>query len=134
MIHSRKTASILAGCGLAATLGLMPATVSADEAGLATAPVILAQAAQFDDATIEAFATAQALIAELQAFYSAQYEEAETDEQRMQISEQATQEMMSAVEETPNITLDEYNAIIEAAGQDAALVERINEAIAASDT
>lgn len=71
------------------------------------APVILAQAEQFDDATIEAFAIAQARVAELQAFFTAQYELAQTDEQRVQISEQATQEMMSAVEETPNITLDE---------------------------
>jgi hypothetical protein len=134
MTNYREPASIIIGCSFAAALVVMPANLSANEAGMDTPPVILAQAEQFDDETILGFATAQARVAELQAYYSAQYELVETDEQRLQISGQATQEMVAAVEETPNITLDEYNAIVEAASQDAALVERINEAIADPDT
>lgn len=134
MIHPYRHLSILARSGLAAALSLMPASVSAYEAETKTAPLILAQADQFGDATIEAFAVAQARVTEIQAFYSAQYDLVETDEQRMRISGRATEEMISAVEETPNISLEEYNAIIEAAGQDAALLERINDAIADRDT
>lgn len=96
--------------------------------------MILAQAEQIDDATIEAFVAARKRLAEVQALYTAQYEAAQTDEQRLQISEAASQEMVAAVEETPNITLREYNAVIDAASQDPALMERINEAIANPDT
>lgn len=134
MFDTTRLTPFLAGCGLIAAVSLLPATVAADDTNAAEAPLILAQADQIDDATIEAFAAAQARIAELQALYTAQYEAAETEEQRMQISEEATAEMMAAVEATPGITLDEYNAVVEAANQDPALVERINEAIAETES
>ncbi len=134
MFDKTRLTSLLAGCGLLATAGLVPATVAADDALAGEAPLVLAQADRIDDATVEAFAAAQARIAELQALYTAQYEAAETDEQRLQISEEATAEMMAAVEATPGITLDEYNAVVEAANQDPALVERINEAIAETES
>lgn len=131
MIHSSKLTSILASCGLVAAIGVVPAAVAAASSG--AAPLVLAQAEQqadqFDDTTIEAFAAAQARVAELQALYVGQYEAAESEEQRLQISEEATQEMMAAVEATPDITLEEYNAVVEAAHRDAALVDRIYEAI-----
>lgn len=134
MFATKRFTSFLAGCGIVAAAGLVPAAVAADEAYSSEAPLMLAQADQIDDATIEAFATAQARIAELRALYTAQYEAAETDEQRLQISEEATAEMMAAVEATPGITLDEYNAVVEAANKDPALVERINEAIAETES
>jgi Spy/CpxP family protein refolding chaperone len=130
MIFSRNLTSMLTGCGIVAAVGVMPAMVAANDTVTDQAPLILAQADEFDDATIEAFAAAQVRLGELQALYTARMEAAETDEQRTQISEEATQEMVAAVEATPNITVEEYGAVIQAANEDPALVERINEAIA----
>jgi len=39
--------------------------------------------------------------------------------------------MATAVEETPGITVAEYNAILESAGSDPELAERLNEELAA---
>jgi hypothetical protein len=137
MIHSKNLTAILGSCALVTAIGVMPTALAANDAPTHQPPVIQAQAEQageFDDATIEAFAAAQMRVAELQALYTAQYEAAESDEQRLQISEEATAEMMAAVETTPGITLEEYNSVVDAANQDPALVERINEAIANSNT
>lgn len=131
MIHSKKLTAILGSCALVTAVGVMPAAVAANDAGQHQPPVIEAQAEeQFDDATIDAFAAAQMRVAEIRALYAAQFEAAETDEERMQVSEEATEEMIAAVEATPDITLEEYDAVIQAANEDPALVERINEAIA----
>lgn len=130
MFREIRLTSFFAAFGFAATAGLMPAATAAQEASKYDAPLILAQADQIDDATIEAFAAAQLRLAEVEAFYAARYEAADTNEERQQISEAATEEMMEAVEATPGITLDEYNAVVEAANQDPTLVQRINEAIA----
>ncbi|MFW5641381.1 MAG: DUF4168 domain-containing protein [Roseicyclus sp.] len=135
MIHSKKLTAILGSCAMATALGVAPAMVAADDGPTGQAFLIQAQdEQQFDDAMIEAFAQAQMRVAELQALYAAQYEAAETDEQRLQISEEATAEMMAAVEATPGITLEEYTAVVEAANEDPALVERINEAIESAST
>lgn len=134
MIHSKKLTAILGSCALVTAVGVMPTAVAANDAGQHQPLLIQAQAEQFDDATIDAFAAAQMRVAEIRALYAAQFEAAETDEQRMQVSEEATEEMIAAVEATPDITLEEYDAVIQAANEDPALVERINEAIANSNT
>lgn len=134
MIHSKKLTAILGSCALVTAVGVMPTAVAANDAGQHQPQLIQAQAEQFDDATIDAFAAAQMRVAEIRALYAAQFEAAETDEQRMQVSEEATEEMIAAVEATPDITLEEYDAVIQAANEDPALVERINEAIANSNT
>lgn len=113
MIYSSKLTQILASCGLVAAIGIVPVAAAANDVSSGDAPVVLAQAEQqadqFDDTTIEAFAAAQARVAELQSLYVGQLEAAETDEQRMQISEEATQEMIAAVKATPDITLEEFH-------------------------
>lgn len=134
MIHSKKLTAILGSCALVTAVGVMPTAVAANDAQSHQAPLILAQAEQFDDATVEAFVEAQMRIAEIRALYADQFEAAETDEQRAAVSEEATQEMIAAVEATPDITVEEYDAVIQAANEDPALLDRINEAIANSST
>lgn len=131
IIQTPKLKSIVAGMGLVAALGIAPTIVAANDDAPGEAPLILAQAATFDDATIEGFAAAQARLAEVEAEYGAEYEAAETEDERVQISQEATEAMIAAVEETPDINVDEYNAVIEAVSEDPLLVVRINEAIAA---
>ena len=131
MPFTRNLKSVLVGCGLVAALGAAPVALMAGNATTGDAPLIRAQAAeQFDDATIEAFAAAQARVEEIRAEYAAQYQAAQSEEERQEINQMATEEMVEAVRDTPDISVEEYDAVIQAANQDPALAERVNEAIA----
>lgn len=132
MTDTRRNTSILAGCGLVlvAVLGAVPAAVAANDIPSEQPPLVLAQAATFDDEKLEAFASAVVEVEEIRANYAAPFQEAESDAQRAEINQQAAQEMTQAIEEAPNITLDEYNAVIQAAQQDPDLATRINQLIA----
>ncbi len=130
MPFTRTIKSALFGCGLAAAMGAIPAALAAKDAPSSQAPLILAQAATYDDETIDAFAAAQGDLEEIQVAYTAQYQEAQTEERRQQINQQATEEMVEAIRDAPGITVEEYNAIIRAANEDPELAQRINDAIA----
>lgn len=125
---------MLAGAGILAAMGAIPAAAVANDTVPDRMPLVLAQAADIDDATIEAFAAAQVRVEEIRNSYMPQYQAAETDEQRQQLSEAATQEMVEAVRETPDLTVEEYDAVIEAANQDPSIAERINAAMADGPT
>ncbi|MGS4947139.1 DUF4168 domain-containing protein [Meridianimarinicoccus sp. RP-17] len=129
MIETRKLTTILAGCGLVAALGALPAAVAANDVTSDPTPLVLAQATAFDDEKIEAFAAALVQVEEIRASYSGPFQAAQTEEQRQQINQEAAQEMMEAVEEAPNITLEEYDALLQAAQQDPELADRINQAV-----
>lgn len=131
MSFTRNLTSILAGCGLAAAMGAAPVALMAADAASGDGPLIRAQAdAQFDDATIEAFATAQTRVEDVRAGYAEQYQAAQTQEQRQEINQTAMVEMTDAVRDTPGITVEEYNAVFDAMNSDPELAERVNEAIA----
>ena len=117
----RLTAAALATAGLA--LAAVPA-VAGQPAGIQ-----LAQAQQFSDEKIESFAVAALEVSRIRDDYVARIQQAESEEQRQQLAEQATTEMVEAVESAPGITTEEYNAIIQAASEDQALSQRINEQI-----
>lgn len=134
MIHTEKLATILGACALVASFGVMQTAMAGSDAEPKPEQLIPAQAEQFDDATIDAFAAVEARFDEIRALYVPQFEAAETEEQYTAIAEQATQEMIAVIEATPDITLEEYDAVIQAANQDPALLERINEAIENSST
>ena len=120
----------LVGFGLVVTMAAAPVALMAGDVSTGDGPLIQAQAAeQFDDATVEAFAAAQARVEEVRAEYAAQYQAAQTEEQRQEINQTAMDEMTDAVRDTPDITVEEYNAVIDAANRDPALAERVNEAI-----
>ena len=122
--------SALVGLGLVVAMGAAPVALVAGDVSSSHGPLILAQdAEQYDDATIEAFAAAQASVEEVRAEYAAQYQAAQTEEQRQEINQTAMVEMTDAVRDAPDITVEEYNAIIDAANRDPALAERVNEAI-----
>lgn len=134
MFDSRKIKALLAAFGLAAAGGAIPAAALADSFGAGALTRVQAEQSTFDDATIEAFAEARIRIEEIRSAYLPEFQAAQTDEERQMINQQATQEMVDAVEAMPNISLDQFNAVTEAAGQDPELAERIDEAIAASQT
>lgn len=129
MTETRKMTTILAGCGLVAALSAFPAAVAANDVPSDRAPLVLAQATTFDDEKIEAFAAAVVQVEEIRASYLGVFQEAQTEEQRQQINQEAAEEMMEAVEEAPNITIEEYDEVIQAAQQDPELANRINQAV-----
>jgi F0F1-type ATP synthase membrane subunit c/vacuolar-type H+-ATPase subunit K len=134
MFDSRKIKALLIGCGLLAAGGAIPVAAIAEGTAAVGVTQIQAEQSTFDDVTIEAFAEAQVRIGEIRAAYQPAFQAAETEEQRQQINQQAMQEMIDAVEATPNLTLDTFYAVTDAVAQDPELAERINEAISASPT
>lgn len=122
MPNFRLPAAILAAMGLTLGAGAL-APVAADEpAGLQ-----LAQGQSFSDEQLQSFAMAAAEVQQIRSDYVAQIQQAESDEQRQELAEAANAEMVGAVENTPGITIDDYNAIIEATADDPELSERINQ-------
>ncbi len=80
-----------------------------------------------DDAQLEAFVTALRSVDALEREYSESLQQAESDEQREAIVAEANTAMAEAIENTPNMTLDEYIAILQAAQNDPELSARIME-------
>ena len=85
-----------------------------------------AQAESFSDEQLQSFAIAAIEVRDIRDRYVPQIQQAGSDEEKQQLAEQAQQEMIGAVEGTPGISIDRYNAIIQAASQDQALAQRIN--------
>lgn len=86
----------------------------------------LAQAS-YGDEKLQAFASAAVQIRQIREDYTAQIQQAESEEQRQQLAQDANAEMVGAVESAPGISVEEYNAIIEASAEDQELTKRINE-------
>ena len=122
MPYFRLPAAALAAFGLVlGAAGLAPATAG-EPAG-----VQLAQAESYSDEKLQSFAMAALEVRDIRERYSPQMQSAESDEERQALAEQATAEMVSAVEASPGITVDEYNAIIQASNGNEQLTNRIRE-------
>jgi len=111
------------------TAGKIATTAAA--AGLLLASTLAvplaAQSAEFDPATLDAFVTASLRVQEVRQDYEGRLSQAGSQDEQRQIVEQANAAMVSAVEETPGIGVEEYIAVGEAAAQDADLNARIGE-------
>ncbi len=127
MFDSRKIKAILAALGLLAGSAAIPAAALAESADANPVTPVQAEEAAFDDQTIEAFAAAQVRVEEIRAAYMPDFQAAETDEQRQEINYQAAEEMVEAIENTPDLTIEEYNAILDTATEDPGLSERIDD-------
>jgi len=115
MFDTTNAKAVLGGFALLAASAAIPAA---------------AQDVSYDDAKIEAFVTAQLTVAEIRSTYVQQLEAAATEEERLEITQEANQEMATAVNETPGITVEEYNAIVDAAAADPELADRLNQELA----
>lgn len=83
-----------------------------------------AMAQSFTDNDIELFVEAQTEVMEIRDEYIELLEQAEDRDEAMALEQEASQLMVSAVEDT-GITVAEYSAIAEAAAEDLDLAERI---------
>ena len=100
MIHR-----FIAGLGLALTLALAP---------LAGA---FAQA-EFEEAKLESFVTAAIAVNDLIEQWGPRIEQAEDEQQAAQLREQANAEMVTAIDQTEGISVEEYQTIVQAARND----------------
>lgn len=122
MRQFRHSAAALAALGLVLGAAAYGPATAGQPAG-----VQLAQAETYSDEKLQSFAMAALDVQQIRQQYTAQIQEAESEEQRQQLAEEAREEMVSAVESAPDITIEEYNEIIEASGENPDLTQRINE-------
>lgn len=108
-IPTRPT-GMIAAAALALGLGFGAAAQSVDS---------------WPDATLETFAQKVIGLGEIRADYAQQIEAAPTPEEQQTLMMQADQEMVEAVQAEPPMSVEEYNAIAQAAQQDPALAERV---------
>ncbi len=107
-------------------------------AGMAMTPVLASQAVAqaqapveapdiaMDDNMIDAFIVAPLAVAETRESYIAQLEGVTDEEQQMAIVQEADAAILQVVEDTPDISVDEYIAIGEAASVDPELAAEID--------
>lgn len=88
-----------------------------------------APATTFDVGQLQSFVSAYLQVDEITRTYVPQMQEADSTEQQQQLQHQATQEMVMAVENAEGISVDEYNAIAQAAQADPELAMQLDEMI-----
>ena len=78
-----------------------------------------------EDSQIDAFIEAAVAVAETRETYLSQLEETTDEAEQMELVQAADAAILQTVEDSPNITVDEYIAIGEAATMDPELAARI---------
>lgn len=89
-----------------------------------TAPTAAAPGAQFSQQQLESYAAAVLKVQAIDQTWKPQIQEAETPQQAEQLTMQAAEEMIGEIQ-GEGLTVQEYNAITQAAEQDPALYDRI---------
>jgi len=84
------------------------------------------QAPEVSDAKLESVAKAYIEVVAIQEEYRPRIEAAQSPEEAQQLQQEANQEMVEAIEAQDNVTLDEYNTIIQAAQMDEELGARLS--------
>ncbi len=108
-------------------------TGTAAETGTASDTGVAAETAQsgetetpvFEEAQIEAFASAVVEVTEIRDEYASQLEGVEDKAKQEALIEEANTEMRAAIEETEGLTFDDYMAINRAASMDEELNQKI---------
>lgn len=122
------TVKLLAAASLTA-IGLAFGAIGAKAQEAAPAPQMEAPAAapagNVDEAKLKSFAVAFLEVAKVNQVYQPQIEAAQPDDQQ-RLQQEAGQKMIEAVNASDDITVDEYNQIIQAAQTDPELAQRIN--------
>lgn len=122
------TIKSLAAAGMTAT-ALAFGAMAAHAQDTAPAPQMeapTAQAPSVDDAKLKSFATAFLEVAKVNQAYQPQIQAAPNAQDQQRLQQEAGQKMIEAVNASDDITVDEYNDIIQAAQTDPDLAQRIN--------
>lgn len=124
MPDSSRTAQLLAG--ITGAVMLMGAGLAEVHAQQQQQPVQPATPSELSQGQIETFADAALEVQRVQQDFDAQVQAAENAEEIEQLQQQAQQEARQAIEDN-GLSLDEYNAILQAANQDPQLYAMIVE-------
>ncbi len=119
-----KLNRMLSGTALAAALALSPVIATPALAQMEGMEMPDA-AITVEDSQIDAFIGAALAVAETRESYLAQLEATTDEAEQMEIVQAADEAILQTVEDAPDITVDEYIAIGEAAAVDAELAARI---------
>ena len=126
------TKTTLTAAALAALLAAAPAFAQTEGTPAPeTAPVPEAgaegqeMAANFDDATLQAFVAAALDVRDIRMDYEGRIAEAADETAAEELATEAREEMLQAVENTDNITVEEYMAVGTAAQTDQELAQRL---------
>jgi hypothetical protein len=124
-----STSRFLAPVALAITLGVSGAAVAQQSGAQGGAQGGMQQAPDIEvtDEQVEAFAEAQARVADIGEKWTPRMQEAESSEDVQKAREQAQQEMVIAVENA-GLSVQEYNQIARAAQADEELRQKIQDA------
>lgn len=90
------------------------------------APVEAPAGATYDEGKLQSFVVAFLQVDEINRTFAPQLQQAEGEEAQGAVREEASQEMMQAVDSVDGITVEEYGQIIQQAQTDPALAEQIN--------
>jgi hypothetical protein len=120
MQFSKPLAAAAVAAGLAlGTIAVVPA--AAQQMDMEPAPT-----PDFPDEILLAFAEVAIEVSGIHEQYSMQIETADSDAEREQLIEEGNAAMLTAVEDAPQITVEEYLQVGEAAATDPELGQRIN--------
>ncbi|MGY6694985.1 MAG: DUF4168 domain-containing protein [Roseinatronobacter sp.] len=110
---------------LAAAMATAPFLASKSVAQVQMDPQVGAEIAS-EEGKIDAFIVAALAVAETREQYIAQLESVTSEEEQMQLVQEADMAILEVVENSPGITVDEYIAIGEAAAADPELAAQID--------
>ena len=85
--------------------------------------------AEYSDETLRSFAVAFLQVDAINREFTPRLQEATTPEEQQQIQEEASQEMVNAVESSDGISVQEYTSIMQAAQADPELAQKLTEYI-----
>lgn len=131
----KRILAAAASAGALVFAPLAPALAQDGDAMPDTAPQTGEQAApgpavEVSDATLDSFVTAALEVSQVAQSYQSQMQAAVDDAARQTLATEAREAMISAVEETDGITVDEYVQISEAAQTDEQLNQRVMDLLA----
>ena len=116
---------------LAAVLSgvLLAMPVAAQDAGAAQAQEQAGQ--EYSEQKLDAFAAAATEVNKIMFAWRGRMQQAENEQEQQEMLQQANEEVVAIVQETPNITMQEYQEIATAAGEDQTLADDLRERVRA---
>jgi len=114
---------------LMAVLGsvLLVTPVAAQEAGGAQTQQQAGQ--EYSEQKLDAFAAAATEVNKVMFAWRGRMQQAENQEEQQAMLQQANEEIVTIVQNTPHITMQEYQAIATAAGEDQSLADDLRERV-----
>lgn len=124
-VRSRRCLAAVLGLGLAVA-SISPAAAQSGASSSPAKPGASEQGqAQYSDEDLKAFAVAALEVRQIRESYTPKVQQADTPQKRQEISKEATDKMVEAVEKH-GLSAQKYNNIYSASQNDPSLADRVN--------